>query len=211
VDAGKRTYCRDSLDGGLDARVGEGGTADVPTSSPDLGNDVGNLDLAPPAVDGRAGDSGEVGSVDSSGGETDLGSSDARAGANDLGGTGGSAGNGGSTGSTGSAGSTGGTGNGGASGSTGAGDARGLDGDSISGGDGGIDVSGDRGSPDLLPDARADAPVANDANVFDVVADAVADTSTVVDLASNAVSDVPAPTCSTSGVSWAKAWIPWWA
>jgi hypothetical protein len=49
--------------------------------------------------------------------------------------------------------------------------------------------------------------VANDAKVvFDVVADAVTDTSTVVDLAPNAVPDVPAPTCSTGGVNWAKAW-----
>ena len=195
------------------------------TDSPDLGsgNDVSTLDLSPPAVDGRAADSGEAGGADSSGGGMDLASSDARDGANDGGGTGGT-GEGGSTGTGGGGGEGGSPGTGG---NGGIGDARGLDAPSISGGDAGIDVSVDRGSPDLArdapidvgsvydvydvydvqsvydayPDAPADAPVPADGG-------AVTDAPTLVDLSPDAAPDGAALTCSTGGVSWAKAWDP---
>ncbi len=230
IDAGKRKYCLvTSVDGGRDASLGEGGTADLSTNSPDLrlDNNVSTRDLLPPAIDGRAGDSGEAGSVD--GGGVDSVSSDARDGANDVvDGNDGSGGNGGNTGD-GSAGSGGSTGNGGSTGggstgTGGSGDARGPDVASYAGGDGGIDVSADQRPPDLLPDAPADlsgvydvypdapadAPGVHDANTPSdvvVVADAGTDTPAVVDLAP-AAPDGPAGTCSTGGASWAKAWDP---
>jgi len=227
IDAGQRRYCSASLDGGSDVRVRESGTTDLSTDSPDLGsgNEVSTPDLSPPAVDGRAADSAEAGGGDSRGGGIDLALSDARDRANEVGGTGGSTGEGGSTGTGGSGGEGGSTATGGTSGSGGTGDARGLDAPSISGGDGGGDVSVDRGSPDLArdapaadvgsvydvydvqsvydayPDAPADAPMAADVG-------AVTDAPTVVDLGPDAAPDGAALTCSTGGVSWAKAWDP---
>jgi hypothetical protein len=204
VDAGQRSYCSaPSGDGGLDTSAGEGGTADLLTSSPDLGSgsDASTRDSLIAAIDGLVGDLegalGEVGAADSGGG-VDLTSSDAPNGPSDVGGTGASGGGGGG-------GSTGG------GGSIGSGDARGLDGAPDSRSDGGIDASPDHGLSDLVldaqagvhADAQADAVAGPDAIVLlDVVAAGAMDASAVADL----VPDAPAGTCGINSATWAKAW-----
>ncbi|MGB8294208.1 MAG: hypothetical protein WCG85_02150, partial [Polyangia bacterium] len=194
VDAGQRSYCSaPSGDGGLDAWAGEGGTADLLTSSPELGSgsDASTRDSVTALIDSPAGDLqvalGEVGAVDSGSG-VDLTSSDAPNGPSDVGGRGasGAGGSGGSTGGGGSIGSV---------------DARGLDGAPDSRSDGGIDASPEQGLSDLLldaqagahSDAQADAPAGPDATILlDVVAPGAQDAPVLADLAP----DGPAATFS---------------